>query len=215
MLLLVFDNALEIMPFLVIAIFLFLFFLSRKLQKTSDLLLWEDHFIVFDTIALLLIYLGGNYFVVREMSVEMMQLELDEGQDIPLAFVFYSLTFLIPVLYIAIGVLKREMMLIRVGVLTILLSVVTIKYYYSIGHPEITITVAGGILVAISLGLMKYLKTSRKGFTREKLLSRKWEDSDLTAFIASQTLGGHQISKTEKFTGKGGEFGGGGASGDF
>jgi hypothetical protein len=212
---LVFDTMLGIMPFLIMAVFLALYFTSRRMQKNANLVLWENHFIVFDSLALLLIYLGGNYFVVREMSVEMMRLELNEGQDIPLAFVFYVLTFLVPVLYLVIGVMKREMMLIRVGVLTILLSVVTIKYYYSFGHPEITVTLAGGVLVFISLGLMKYLKISRKGFTREKLLSSKWEDSNLTAFIASQTLGGHQVSKTEKFAGKGGEFGGGGASGGF
>ena len=175
---------LSMIPFLMIGIFLGLFFGSRMLQRKADMLLWENHFVLFDTLALLLIYLAGNYFVVREMSVDMMGLDLKEGADIPFAFLFYILTFLIPVLYLAIGVIKKYTLLIRVGVLTILLSVVTIKYYYNIGYPEVTVTLAGGVLILISLSLMKYLKQSRNGFTREKILSRTWEDSNLAAFVA-------------------------------
>ena len=66
---------------------------------------------------------------------------------------------------------------------------------------------------------MKYLKTPRNAFTRNQLLTNKWDNSDFTALIASQTLGGHQIdtdiNTNEDIEFGGGKFGGGGASGKF
>jgi uncharacterized membrane protein YgcG len=90
------------------------------------------------------------------------------------------------------------------------------EYYYSLGFPEITITVIGAILTAISFALIKYLKTSRNGYTREKILTHKWDNPDLLAFGVSQALGTTQIEAPDHFSGEGGgEFGGGGASGGF
>ncbi|UXP32499.1 hypothetical protein N6H18_00725 [Reichenbachiella agarivorans] len=210
----VFTSVIAFLPFLVMIVFAGLFFLSQRLQKVVDGLIWEDHFIIFDTMALMLIYLGGNYFVVREMSVGMLGVEVSEGGDIPFAFLFYAFTFLIPVGYLVWGIVKKEILFIRVSLLTLTLSVITIKYYYGLDYPEVTVTIAGAVMILAAIGVMNYLKIDRKGFTREPLVQSKWENSDMTAFIASQTLGGHQI-QDDGFSGQGGTFGGGGASGEF
>ncbi|MEO9850172.1 MAG: hypothetical protein ABJE80_07280 [Reichenbachiella sp.] len=210
------TSILAFLPFVIMILFGGLFIISQKIQKKTDYLVWEDHFILFDTLALLLVYLGGNYFVVRELSIEMMGLELGEGQDIPMAFLFYGFTFLIPLAYLIWGIRNRSILFIRVSLLVLTLTVFTIKYYYSFAPPEVSITVAGGILILISLVLLKYLKKSRKGFIRDQIIQSKWDNPDLVAVVASQTLGGHQIDQSESSQiGKGGEFGGGGASGDF
>ena len=60
---------------------------------------------------------------------------------------------------------------------------------------------------------MQLLKKPKNGFTRELLLTDKWADQNLEATVISQTLGGNAID--ENFKGEGGEFGGGGASGNF
>ncbi len=211
-----FEPIMWLLPFIVMITFIGLFLCSQSLQKRVDSLIWEDHFIIFDTLALLLIYLGGNYFVVRELSVEMMNLILEDGQDIPFAFIFYGFTLLIPVAYLTWGIMRKSILFIRVSLLVLALSVITIKYYYSLGHPELTITISGGLLIVISLALIKYLKKSRRGFVRDQIFKSKWDNTDLAAFVASQTLGGHQINESEgDFTGQGGEFGGGGASGSY
>jgi len=209
------ESIMALLPFIIMVVFTALFLASQAIQKKADRLIWEDHFIIFDTISLLLIYLGGNYFVVREMSVEMMHLDLSSGEDIPFAFLFYGFTVLIPVCYLVWGILKKSILFIRVSLLTLVLAVITIKYYYSLGHPEVTITIAGLILLAISLLLIKYLKVSRKGYIRDQIFQSKWDNADLTAFIASQTLGGHQVNEQNHDIGQGGEFGGGGASGSY
>lgn len=209
------STILSYLPFIVMIVFATLFILSQRFQKNIDYLIWEDHFIVFDTLALLLVYLGGNYFVVRELSVEMMGLELIEGQDIPMAFLFYGLTFLTPIVYLIWGIRQRSILFIRVSLLVLALSVFTIKYYYSFAPPQVSITIAGGLMIAIALVLIKYLKKNRNGFIREQIFQSKWDNPDLVATVASQTLGGHQIDESEIPLGQGGKFGGGGASGEF
>lgn len=210
-----FSALLPLIPFVMMLSFSGLFVGSQLLQKKANPLIWEDHFIIIDSLALLLIYLGGNYFVVHELSVEMMDLQLSAGEDIPFAFLFYGFTVLIPIGYMTWGILKKSILFIRVSLLTLALTVFTLKYYFSLGHPEITITFAGAVLIGISVSLMKYLKTSRNGFTRDQLITSKWDNAEMSAFIASQTLGGHQLNNSEGFSGQGGEFGGGGASGSF
>jgi uncharacterized membrane protein YgcG len=162
-----------------------------------------------------MIYLAGNYLVVRELSVNLMDLSLTEGQDIPFSFIFYSLTVLFPVLYLYFGVKNKDMVLLRISLLIFGLSVFTFKYYYGFGHPEITLTIAGLILSCITLILFNYLKVMRNGFTREDVLSSKWANANVEAFIISQTLGGNQVKVDESFQGEGGSFGGGGSSGSF
>ena len=91
------------------------------------------------------------------------------------------------------------------------------------------------MLITISLFLFNYLKNPRNGFTRENIISNTSHLKDISAIIASQTLGGNtaQIENDINFGGSefggsefgggefgggefgGGEFGGGGASADW
>jgi hypothetical protein len=100
-----------------------------------------------------------------------------------------------------------------VSLLVVAFSVFTFKYYFSLGHPEITLTAAGAILTGITLLIMNYLKTIRHGFTRENLLEEKWGSMNVQGILISQTMGGNTIADT--FKGEGGGFGGGGATGEY
>jgi uncharacterized membrane protein YgcG len=92
--------------------------------------------------------------------------------------------------------------------------VIPLKIYFSLGHPEVTITISGAVLLFVALSCMKYLKKNRNGYTRDKILEKEWNNEDLAAIVTSQAMGGHQIDDSA-FSGKGGGFGGGGASGDW
>jgi uncharacterized membrane protein YgcG len=168
-----------------------------------------------EALSLLLIYAAGNYLVVRELSIELMDLFLEEGNDIPFAYIFYALTVLIPIGYLYFGIKHKDIVLLRVSLLVLAFSVFTFKYYYGFGHPEITLTVAGIVLLVITILLLNYLKTIRYGFTRENILGEKWANVNAEAFIISQTMGGNQVTTPEQFKGGGGGFGGGGATGSF
>jgi len=206
-----------LMPFIFMSTFGLMYWCSQILQKKLPNVIFENQFVIAKTIALCLFYTSGNYFVVRELSIRLMGLALSEHDDIPFAMVFYLLTALVPMAYIYWGIRKKSILFIRVGLLTLALSVVTFKYYFSLGFPVITITISGAILIIVALVFFNYLKQIRNGFTREILLRDKWHSSDLTAFIASQTLGGNKITNTsgnDTHFG-GGKFGGAGAGGNW
>lgn len=205
----------QIIPFAFILIFTPLYFYFRHQKKAIQNDLWTNCLLIGESVSLLLVYAAGNYFVVRELSVSMMNLEISNGDDIPFAFVFYFLTVAVPVTYLYAGIRFKDVVLLRVSLLAIAFSVFTFKYYYSLGHPEITLTIAGMVLLLISISLFRYLRITRNGFTREDLLREKWMNANAEAFIISQTLGGNKVSAEEPFKMGGGSFGGGGARGEF
>ncbi|HWA34129.1 MAG TPA: hypothetical protein VG737_08375, partial [Cyclobacteriaceae bacterium] len=137
----------QVIPFVIILLFLFVYWQVSKLRKRKELKVWEYDLIVVESLSLLLIYLGGNYFVVRELSVSMMDLDIAENGDIPFAFIFYFLTAAMPVIYLYFAIKARNVVLLRVSLVVIALSAFTFKYYFSLGHPEITLTVAGALLL--------------------------------------------------------------------
>lgn len=207
-----------IIPFVFMTLFGLMYWISKIVQKQLSGIYLTRQFIVFQTLALILFYLAGNYFVVRELSVNMLNLKLQANQDIPFAILFYGLTALIPLFYFYRGVKNKSPLLIRTGLLTVALSVVTFKYYFSLGMPVVTVTIAGAILISIALFVINYLKQPRRGFTREKLLHSDWNSPELFAAIAAQTLGENQIDQpadNDFDGGQGGEFGGGGANGKW
>lgn len=168
-------------------------------------------------VLLVLIYLSVNYFVVRELSSEMMGLSLEQGEDIPLAFLFYAFTVLIPIGYLAYGIKNKRILFIRTGVGLLFASVITYKYYYSSGHPEISLTVAGIILTGITVWVLNKLKQPINGFTREKLLTQDGLNAHTESVIISSTMGGMQDRPEVENPPKmgGGQFGGGGAGSEF
>ena len=205
----------KIIPFVFIIAFIPIYLFARRLKEDNTPRLWRNNLLIIESMSLLLIYAGGNYLVVRELSISMMGLQIEEGNDIPFAFIFYATTVIIPITYLYYGIRNRDTVLLRVSLIVLAFSVVTFKYYFSLGRPEITLTIAGAILLVISIALINYLKTMRRGFTRDNLLSEKWGNMNVESFLISQTMGGNQAAVDNQFKGGGGEFGGGGASGNF
>lgn len=205
----------QIIPFVIILSFSAVYGLARRVRKNDEYYLWEDNLRLTEFLSLLIIYAGGNYLVVRECSIELLDLSLLPGEDIPLAFFFYAFTAISPLILNYRGVTLHNIGMIRIGIVTLAFSVVTFRYYFSIAPPEVALTVAGLIVLGVAAWLFNYLKVDRSGFTREKLLSRQWVGNEVTAFAVSQTMGGNVTKPDESFKGGGGSFGGGGASGDF
>jgi uncharacterized membrane protein YgcG len=191
------------------------YFLIRKIKTQKNSFLWEDCLVLAEALSLIIVYAAGNYFVVRELSVSMLDLYLEDGQDIPLAILFYALTVIMPIVYLYLAIRNRDIVLLRVSLAVLAFSVFTFKYYFSLGHPEITFTSAGALLIVTALLISRYLRIPRNGFTRGKVLSEKWAESNPEAFVISQTLGGNKIAADESFQGGGGDFGGGGSSGSY
>lgn len=204
----------QLIPFFFIIVFAMAFLLFRRLRRNKDLLTWTNNLIVAESLSLFLAYCGGNYFVVRELSVNMMGLQIEAGEDIPFDYIFYTLTAFMPVALLYFGLKRKDVVLIRVSLFVFAFSALTFKYYFSLGAPEITLTLAGILIFGIALMLTIYLKKMRNGFIRENLLSEKWASTNAQAFVISQTLGGNQAEPTQDMPG-GGKFGGGGSTENF
>jgi uncharacterized membrane protein YgcG len=206
----------QIIPIIFLIVFTPLYFFIRGMRKNLRFDLWEDCLILIESLTLITIYAAGNYFVVRELTEQMMNIYVEPGSDIPFAWIFYALTVIIPVLYLYFGLMRKDVILLRVSLLALAFSVFTFKYYFSLGHPEITLTLAGAILLAIALYLFRFLRTPRHGYTRENLLKEKWADANPEAILISQTMGGNQVAAdTPADMGGGGRMGGGGSSDSF
>ncbi len=199
-------------PLIFLIAFTPVYWLCRRAKLREGLAAWHTQFVWLETLSLLVMYAAGNYLVIRMLSEHLLDLQLEAGQDIPLAPVFYFTTVAIPVLYLYFGIRRKDVVLLRVSLLVIAFSVFTFKYYFSLGHPEITLTVAGAFVLLITFGLLRYLKTMRHGYTREALRSSRWAALHAEALVISQTLGGtHAPGKNFG----GGTSGGGGAQTSF
>jgi hypothetical protein len=209
------DIVRQVIPFAFVIAFYVLYQIIKRTEARKNLYFWRYNLLVVKVFSLIMVYVSGNYFVVRELSVEMMGTEISEGGDIPYAIIFYAFTILIPIAYLYFGIKRKDVVLLRISLVLIAFSAFTFKYYYSFGHPEITLTVAGSAVSIVALILLNYLKTMKYGYTRENILSQKWSNLNVEAFIVSQTMGGNQIDVADQQTPGGGSFGGGGSSDSF
>ena len=205
----------SMIPFAFIFAFSCIYFFSFIVSKKLDNIIWKNSIVLIQIISLLFIYAGGNYLVVKELSISFMNFEVPENGDIPFAFFFYIHTVVVPIIYLYVGIKKKQMSWIRTGLIVIAFSVFTFKYYFSLGHPEITLTLAGLILIIVSVVLMRYLKIPRNGYTGERLLQRNKGFLEAEALIIAQTTGGNIIEKNSPESFGGGDFGGGGAGSNY
>ena len=65
-----------LMPFIFMATSGIFFWGGNKPRAKGMNVIFEDHFVIVKTIALLFFYVAGNYFIVRELSISLMGLQL-------------------------------------------------------------------------------------------------------------------------------------------
>jgi hypothetical protein len=123
--------------------------------------------------ALVLTYLCGNFFVFNEVSSQFIQTTA-KGNMISNIF-YWSWTMLVPVIYIAYGIRKKEIVLIRTGVLLVAVAVLTFRYYHSVMSVEAAMILGGGAFLIISYCLIQYLREPRHGFTFQPEAKAKGE----------------------------------------
>jgi hypothetical protein len=167
-----------IMPFVLMVFSASIYFQTHKIKNKSHLCYWQQCLEVVEYISLIIFYAACNYYVIRESSIFFFDMPLVDGQDIPLAFVFYSLTAAVPLLYMYFGLKQKDKTLLWSGLILVAFSAMTFKYYFSLGHPEISLTVAGVILILVAYVSIKYLKTPKHGITFE-------EELDENSFLRS------------------------------
>jgi hypothetical protein len=200
------------LPFVLMAFSGVGYALLRRLRGQAGLRLWEACLRVLEVMCLVCFYLSGNYFVISELSEAWFG-----AASVPLALVFYGFTAVVPVLYIVVGLRQRDRVLLQAGMALLVLSVLTFRSYFSLGHPEIMVTVAGAVLVVFAYVVIRLLKRGDLPFTYTQDAGEPEEDQELESFVVSETFA--RSAQGPAPVGEnpfgGGQFGGGGSSGNY
>lgn len=201
------------MPFLIIIISFLIYFFARKLDRQHWI--YKNVLAVVQIASLLMAYAAGNYFIVRELGSSMNNVSLEPDQDIPFGWFFWLWTFGIPLVYIGLGLRKKEVILLRSGLVLVAIAAFTFRSYYHIMPIETVLVLCGALILGLSYGVMRYLATPKYGFTAEELDDDQLLDQlKVESLIVSGTFGEGTTAPEGNRMG-GGNFGGGGASSDF
>ena len=209
------DIAKAALPFIIMAISFITYFLVKKRNDAGTFNVYRDCFIIVEIVSLFTLYAAGNYWVVRELSDSMFNLHLQPGQSIPFDFVFWGLSFFVPLIYLFFGIKKKNAVLLRIGLILVAAIVFTVRYYHAVLAVEIAMLFGGGIMIVVAWALNRYLRVPKHGFTKEELSSHNVMDNmHLESLVLAETFS-QQPQTTEGTQFGGGSFGGGGSSGDF
>jgi len=205
-----------ITPFVIMIASALIYFFTRQLLKEDKWKQYSNGLLLASICALVCFYAAGNYYVVREASIAMFNLDLKEGQDIPFGWLFWIFTIAIPILYITRGVQKKDAVLLRVGLLLVAAVIFTVRYYYHL-LPAETAMVAGGILfIGIAYTLIKYLHEPKYGFTHKEQNDAFFMDKlQVESLVIAQTFSSPPLPADTGTQFGGGSGSGGGASGEF
>ncbi len=209
------GTAKAILPFIVMTISVVVYVLAKKISDSKSFNVYRSCVVYVEIISLFTLYAAGNYWVVRETSNEMFNLNLQPGQTIPFGFIFWIFTIFIPLIYLFRGIQKKDVVLIRVGLLLVAAIVFTIRYYHAILLPEIAMVLAGGVMIIFAWALTRWLASPKYGFTAEELRSKNaFGNMQIESLILAETFS-QQPQPTSGTQFGGGSFGGGGSSGEF
>jgi hypothetical protein len=207
----------SIAPFLLMLAALLIYLLAKRFGRRENWKHYSDGFLFITIAALLALYVAGNYFVVREASVYMFNMQMKDGEQIPFGWLFWIFTIGIPIAYIIRGIQQKDRVLLRVGLLLVAAMVFTIRYYYHLIPAEIAMILGGMLFIILSYLLIKYLKEPKFGFSSiEDGAASSLDKLHLESLVIVQGFAAAPSGTTDTGTQfGGGSGGGGGASADF
>ena len=198
-----------LLPFILMIVSTGMYFLVKKLSSRKDYLYYETCLTIFKTLSLITFYLGGNYLIVREGNALINNLYLSTSPQVAFAPMFYFFTTVIPIAYLFFGFRYRDRLILILGLITLGFSIFTYRFYFSIIPIEIALTLGGVLLIALSAGLIHYLKTAKHGFTYQP--DDDFEGFNLEAMLMSQIIQSKIPHQGDTFRFGGGDSSGGGA----
>ncbi|GAB2797025.1 hypothetical protein GCM10027275_48000 [Rhabdobacter roseus] len=158
---------------------------------------------------LVVVYLCGNYGVVREANAALNGRYEAVSPEIAFAGFFWLLTFLIPLGYLYRGIRQRDRSLLLLALLGLTASVATVQYYYPWVPAAWLLVLGGTFITALAYTLIRLLQTPRLGFSYVPEVP-----SEVPPLIEAVVLSHTTQSltpDTPDFQLGGGDFGGGGA----
>lgn len=205
----------RILPFVLMFIAAATYFIARSLSKKQSVRLYYHCLDAIKITSLLCFSFAGNYYIVREAGALLLGMEIPAGAPMPFGWLFWFFTIVIPILYIARGIQKKDYILLRTGLILVALVVWTVRFYYHIMPLELVMIIGGAFFILFSYGLIRYLAEPKHGFTYKEPEEKKEIDNlNLESLVIAQTF--HSTPAAEQgFQFGGGSGGGAGAGGSY
>jgi len=204
------DIGKTIMPFAVMLFSGGFYFFTKKKIKNLTEIYHYNAFVLANSFCLVLFYLSCNYLVVRELSAELLSVDIKPGQDIPFAYFFYAFTCIVPVLYLVQAIRTKDRIMLWISFGAIAFTVFTIRFYYSVLPAEAALTIGGLVMFGIAYVSIQKLKNKESGLTfKPDRIHHSNTFLNAETLIVASTLG----LKPEIKTNSPMEFGDGGFSG--
>ena len=202
-----------LLPFIIIFFSIIAYFFHKKVSQRIDELYYEKCLDVFKTLALVTLYLGGNYLIVREGNAQINHLTDLVSPQIAFAPIFYFFSIIIPVIYIFFGLKTYDRLLLIIGLIAVIFSIFTYRFYFSILPVEIVLTMGGGLLIVLAGICIRNLRSAKYGITSKP--DNEHNGLNLESIIMSQVIQSKIPQQGDIFQFGGGDAGGGGAGGEY
>ena len=220
--LLKYDWGKTALPFVIMVVSIPLYVVAIQISKRNPKhVYYADPLDLTQWIALIVLIASSNYFVVRELNGLLLKTSLIGSRhmvapEITWSWLFWFLTFGIPTFYLWRGLLKKNRMLIILGVLGLIAAVMTVHEYAALVPLNVALTLGGLALIGIAIACIRYLQQPNYGFTDapDDGLPNEFLTNVATAAIVQTTSTVQHTPKDTLRFGEG-DFGGGGSEGAY
>jgi hypothetical protein len=160
------------------------------------------------------VYSLDEQFLERLRGIAPTRTGAPPGLVVPMAIA----TAVLPLAILAWAGISRRTFLLDAGIVLLALSLVTLRHYVHVAPLWAALMVSGAMLLGVALAVERALRRSpggeRMGFTADALFSdeRRQQILQTVPVVAAFTPGPAAAAREEGFAGRGGTFGGGGAS---
>jgi uncharacterized membrane protein YgcG len=209
------------LPLVMIICCIILYILSKRFRHHKSLLHYRDCLRIIEIASLIGTYVFGNYYIVelwrKEISwsnTEKVPTSIDPKTETRWNTFYIVWTILVPVVYLLWGYIKKDIILLRLGVLALAASIITYHHYSDILTPEWAMVLYGALLIVLSYSLIRWLKRGVDHFTYDPYGDNAgW--LEMEAMIIGGGFGGHGQAPEKGMQFGGGDFGGGGTGMKF
>lgn len=196
------------------------YFISKKKLQNLTAQYYYNGLKLAKGFCLILFYLAGNYYVVRELNFSLSEDYFYSGvsPEIPFALFFWAFTFIIPAVYLVYSLKNKDRMMLWIGFLALCFSFFSFRMYHHVLPPEVALTIGGLVLFAFTYFAIKKTKFNETGITFK---ADRFTDpnafSNLQTLVAASQFGIEPEIKAEDSPMEfgGGGFSGGGSNGEF
>jgi len=205
-----------VLPFETMAFAFVCYRIVIKQKEKEGLQFWSNCLTMLEIASLATLYVAGNYMAIR-MLTESLIGTIEPGDDIGFAPFFYAYTLIVPVVYVWLGLKRKNYIFMRLGLILFAAGILSIKYYHSFMPPETALMIGGIVMIVAAWFCIRYLKTPKYGitFAANEQSEKHKAMADIANVAISQVMTSQprQVKPDKQFGG--GDFGGGGAGADF